>query len=320
MKQTGHHILLILLFIGLLTIALCACGQDDPGSSGAESTGDAGIQLQQGEEQQIHIKAADDAVWSSGDEKVAKVTKDGKVIAGEPGVTEITVETNGKTYKYTVQVGEKRGEKDSEKTSSSEEAKKKKDSAEEENQKKKDSGKKKTEKTEKTEKADSSTDSSGKTGSGKKKTKETGTPEAVENSKDPWIWVSTEAAKAGDQDVTVQVNVRNNPGILGMLLTLRFNDKYLTLKDAANGKALKGVLKLTKPGELADGSRFLWDGIELEEDQIKDGVILTLTFDVSSKAKKGDYAISVSYDEGDIIDGDLASVKMGVADGRITVN
>ena len=103
------------------------------------------------------------------------------------------------------------------------------------------------------------------------------------------VTVETASASAGDS-VNVGITVEDNPGVLGMTLSITF-DEGLTLADAKSGSAFTG-LSMTKPGHYSSPCRFVWDGQELDPDEIKDGVILTLTFRVAPDAEVGKvYAI-----------------------------
>ena len=93
----------------------------------------------------------------------------------------------------------------------------------------------------------------------------------------------------------------------------------LTLTSAASGSAVSDVLAFTKPGRFTSPCNFTWDGIELSEDQIKDGEILILTFRVSDSAAPGSYPITVSFEDGSIIDNDLKPVYATVVNGSIRV-
>lgn len=136
---------------------------------------------------------------------------------------------------------------------------------------------------------------------------------------DPAISVGSVNASAGDTSVKVVISVRNNPGILGMVLKLNYDSNVMTLKDASNGSAL-GALTLTKPGKFVNGCNFVWDGQELTEDDIQDGEVLVLTFDIQQSAAKGTYPISISYTEGDIFDGDMNDLNMILNAGAITIS
>ena len=133
----------------------------------------------------------------------------------------------------------------------------------------------------------------------------------------PTFIVDNVNAKAGDT-VQVAVNLQNNPGILGMALTIKFDENALKLTSASNGTALS-ALAFSKPGALKSGLSFGWDGVEVNPDDVKDGSILILTFEVVDNAAKGTYSIEFSYDDGGIIDGDLNSVPVNIINGNITV-
>ena len=132
------------------------------------------------------------------------------------------------------------------------------------------------------------------------------------------ISVSDVTTKRGDKEVKVEVSVKN-PGILGMILKLDYNEGAMTLKSAANGDAVSDVLTLTKPGEMKSGCNFVWDGIELKDYEIRDGVILTLTFDILDNATEGQYPISISYSDGDIIDGNLLPIDLTIKSGMLNI-
>lgn len=136
----------------------------------------------------------------------------------------------------------------------------------------------------------------------------------------PAFYVKNATAKAGDTGVVVEVVVKNNPGILGMTLTVDYDEDALTLKDATNGIALDGVLDLTKASVLKSGCNFVWDGVDLSDNQIKDGNVLTLKFDVSDSADKKAYPIKISYNNGDIIDADLNVITLEIENGQILVS
>ena len=134
----------------------------------------------------------------------------------------------------------------------------------------------------------------------------------------PTIAVSTVSAAAGSSGVGVTVSVRNNPGILGMTLTLSYDADMLTLKSAANGAAVSEVLSLTKPGKFTSPCNFIWDGQEIAAEDVKDGVLLTLRFDVADTAQ-GTCPITISYHKGDIVDNNFVQLDFAVQNGSINV-
>ena len=118
--------------------------------------------------------------------------------------------------------------------------------------------------------------------------------------------------------VELPVRIENNPGIIGATLTVGY-DEGLTLVGADNGEAF-GALVMTKPGAFKSPCNFVWDAIELAEEDIKDGVILTLKFTIPEDALQGTkYNVVVTYESGDIIDNYLNPVGVSVTNGSIEV-
>lgn len=130
--------------------------------------------------------------------------------------------------------------------------------------------------------------------------------------------VQSQTAKPG-ATVDVTVDVKDNPGILGAAVSLKY-DEGLTLTDATAGDAFSSLV-LTKPGKIQSPCKFVWDGQEITADDIKDGTILKLSFKVSGTAKSGEsYKISVSCDAGDMVDADLNAVDVKTEDGEIGIS
>lgn len=130
--------------------------------------------------------------------------------------------------------------------------------------------------------------------------------------------VQSQTEKPG-ATVDVTVDVKDNPGILGAAVSLKY-DEGLTLTDATAGDAFSSLV-LTKPGKIQSPCKFVWDGQEITADDIKDGTILKLSFKVSDTAKSGEsYKISVSCDAGDMVDADLNAVDVKTEDGEIGIS
>ena len=122
-------------------------------------------------------------------------------------------------------------------------------------------------------------------------------------------------ALPGDQ-ITVNVSIKNNPGIIGLILNLQYDDG-LILKDAKSGAAFS-KLTLTKPGELISGCNFIWDATDINDSDIKDGAILELTFTVSDKNKKDD-KLNIKLSCNDAIDRSIVPVDIEILNGVVTV-
>lgn len=143
--------------------------------------------------------------------------------------------------------------------------------------------------------------------------------ETESNNGYPLISINDVSAKAGDE-IQVSITLKNNPDILGMALSAYYDETNLTLQSVENGEAFKDVLDLTTSQTLASGSRFLWDGIDISENDIKDGTVLIMNFKINSGARAGKYPITLKYSDGDIVDKNLTSVSPQIENGYITIN
>ena len=115
----------------------------------------------------------------------------------------------------------------------------------------------------------------------------------------------------------VAVTVKGNPGILGAVLKITY-DEGLTLKSVENGEAAS-YLSMTKPGSLASPCKFSWDGVEVDQNAVKDGEFLVLTFEVAENVESGaKLNVRVTGDAGAVVDGDLNSVDVSYQDGAVT--
>lgn len=118
--------------------------------------------------------------------------------------------------------------------------------------------------------------------------------------------------------VDVEVQIENNPGILGATLTLTF-DEGLSLVSATNGTAFS-ALTMTRPGIFTSPCNLAWDGQELSEADISDGVIVTLQFKIPDDAQAGTkYNITASYEDGAIVNNYLNPVNVTINNGSIEV-
>ena len=133
----------------------------------------------------------------------------------------------------------------------------------------------------------------------------------------PTFIVENVSAQKGET-VTVAVNVKNNPGILAMTLSLAYDESAMTLVSASNGEAL-AALTMTASRNLTSGCKFGWDGVEISDGDIADGEILVLTFQVKNNAVAGEYDIEISYNAGDIMDNNLNTLSFNIENGTVTV-
>lgn len=128
----------------------------------------------------------------------------------------------------------------------------------------------------------------------------------------PTISVGTISVSAGEQ-VSIAISIADNPGVIGLELTVTFDEEVLTLVKAEKGTAL-AAMDFTAPDVLGSGSKFLWDAGYAN---VANGEVLLLTFDVSEDAVLGDHSILIKakgYDE------NVVSITFKIVNGTITVN
>lgn len=124
------------------------------------------------------------------------------------------------------------------------------------------------------------------------------------------------STSAGTTNVIVKVSVKNNPGILGMLLSVEYDENVLTLTGTSNGDATD-ELTFQEPSRFVSGCNFVWYGSETGT--IIDGSVLNLVFSVSGDAPAGTYPIKLTYSNQDTYDGDYNPIQATVINGSITV-
>ena len=122
-------------------------------------------------------------------------------------------------------------------------------------------------------------------------------------------------AEAG-KTVRVTIDIQNNPGIIGALLTIEY-DPALTLIGAEAGSAWNS-LNFTLPQSFTNPCNFVWDGVSGADHS--NGSIIVLTFEIPSDVDAGTvYNISASYTYGNMINENLEAVDLAIENGSITV-
>ena len=118
-----------------------------------------------------------------------------------------------------------------------------------------------------------------------------------------------------NSEVTMEITVENNPGIAGAELVVSYGEK-LTLISAESGEAFSALTYAT-PADYRSPMIFAWDSLDIADKDIKDGVILTLTFRVAEDAA-GDLPVNISCEPQNIYDRDLNLLPVTVESGCIT--
>lgn len=135
---------------------------------------------------------------------------------------------------------------------------------------------------------------------------------AEQNGSLPTISVDKIHIDAGS-NVDVPLRISGNTGICGATISVSY-DKNIVLKEVKKGTALS-TLTMTGSGNLsANPVKIVLDGIEQDN---SNGIFATLTFEVPNV--NGTYPVTLSYSDGDIVDGNLIPVNIGIQNGFIQV-
>lgn len=115
----------------------------------------------------------------------------------------------------------------------------------------------------------------------------------------------------------VKISVAQNPGILGMMLSIDYDEDNLKLLSCQNGVALS-ALTFQEPSRLKSGCHFIWYGSETGE--VMDGEMLILTFEIADEAAPGTYPITISWNLRDIYDSNTDMLDPYAVQGAIVIS
>ena len=123
----------------------------------------------------------------------------------------------------------------------------------------------------------------------------------------------------GTGEVTVNIRVYNNPGIMGAVLKVSVNDQMFSFKSAS--KAGFPGLTLTSPGPSTTSSpyTFMLDALELSGEDRKDGTLFSITFKIDNPNATGTYDVKLSYNNNGIFDENYNYPNVVLEDGTITI-
>ena len=123
----------------------------------------------------------------------------------------------------------------------------------------------------------------------------------------------------GAGEVTVNIRVYNNPGIMGAVLKVSVNDQVFSFKSA--DKTDYPGLTLTTPGPSATASpyTFMLDALELSDADRKDGTLFSITFKIDNTNATGTYDVKLSYNNKGIFDENYNYPDVALENGTITI-
>lgn len=133
---------------------------------------------------------------------------------------------------------------------------------------------------------------------------------------EPTFTVTSGTGEPGD-DVTVTVDISNNPGICTATVWVHY-DEGLALKSATDSRLLVGGI--FGGDKSANPYGLYWDdSANFDGDNSSNGTLATLVFTINEEATNGDYDVWVTYKSGDIYNIDLDDFEFECVAGKITV-
>ena len=140
---------------------------------------------------------------------------------------------------------------------------------------------------------------------------------AMAETTDPSIALEDAEGEIG-QDVSIKVLIDNNPGIWGMDLRISYDKNVLTLTSVDNGDFYQDA-EWTKGNLNSDVYILSYEASGLDNITIQSGTLATLNFKVSDTAVAGDYAVTASYNLGDIINVEFDDIDFNITNGKVTI-
>ncbi len=130
--------------------------------------------------------------------------------------------------------------------------------------------------------------------------------------------VYTKNANAGDT-VEIPVVLSNNPGMVSMQLHLQYDATVMTLEEVRDGGIMgenDSSVVLTKVPYILS-----WANDTAKSNITTTGTLVTLVFKINADAVSGTYPVEISYDKNnyDIINVDMNSVDIGIANGAVII-
>ena len=110
--------------------------------------------------------------------------------------------------------------------------------------------------------------------------------------------------------------LKKNPGVTSALMKISFDNSALELVSMTYNAELGGTT-IPNASNSSPVTAYWADNFT---DVQGDVVFVTLSFNVSANAKKGDYEIVVTYDADDLFNAAEENVHFDVINGKITVS
>ena len=108
---------------------------------------------------------------------------------------------------------------------------------------------------------------------------------------EPALIVKNISALPGDE-IDIPVRIYKNPGFLGLVVHIEYDEKALKLTDVSSG-SMMDTYTFTPPKNMKSGCNAGWNTVDIPEDELN-GELMILHFKVDDHAKAGNYSVAVS--------------------------
>lgn len=135
------------------------------------------------------------------------------------------------------------------------------------------------------------------------------------NPDDAAFVVSKVSEKPG-ATVNVDISIQNNPSITALKISLSYPTEVLTLKSVE----YKSLFSSYATGSNKMNSPFTISWFSNDSNnESANGVLATLTFEISSNADEGTYPIVLSYDTDDVFNSQFDNIEFAISNGAVVV-
>ena len=123
----------------------------------------------------------------------------------------------------------------------------------------------------------------------------------------------------GTSEVTLNIRVYNNPGIMGAILDVSVNDRVFSFSSASNTQYSSLTLTYPGPGVISSPYTFMLDAMQVPNEDKKDGILFSVTFKIEDLNATGTYDVKLSYNNQAIFDENYRYLNIVLEDGAITI-
>ena len=135
----------------------------------------------------------------------------------------------------------------------------------------------------------------------------------------PTVSIQSTSVVSGGQ-ISVQVVIANNPGLITLLLRVGYDSSALALQSVTDGGLFGTGNAYFGNDTTANPYVLMWEDGLAAENHTADGMLATLTFAVAEDAQPGDTEISVAVDADSTLNVDLEHVQLNTQNGIVTIS